>query len=193
MNNRDRASYFLTFSKLTKAICGCALISISACMIWPPGRGTGRGFGTGSIPVARIKANVLPAAPVKTMGTPFGSIAMGMLTEPPPYVKRRGVSVQLPSHEKPSSCCTLPPIVSPCPKYTNGGTTGIAAGMEMVEEGNVGGGCWAACTRVDVWMQESNKYMAQAPTINDPNASAILFITRPPNVTSNCVDWNYHQ
>jgi hypothetical protein len=187
-------SYFLTPSKLTRAICGWAVISMSACMTWPPGIGTGAGrFGAGSIPVTRISSTVFAAAPVKMTGTPLGIMAVGNRKAPPPYVKTRGLILQSPSHEKPSSCCTLPPIVSPLPKYCNGGTTGIAAGMEIVDGGSVGGGCWAACTRVDVWMPESSKDMQQAPTINDPKASVIFLITPPSEGNSNCAEWAYHE
>src|SRR5579863_4956057 len=98
--------YLLAPSVLTKVILGCALISICAFMIGPPGRGIGAGAGGGAIaPVICNNRSVFKAAPVKTIGTPVGTFVSEKLKAPPPYVNTRTVTVHR-SQEKPSSCCT---------------------------------------------------------------------------------------
>jgi hypothetical protein len=183
------------FCKLAKVMLGCALISMSACARRPPGSGTDRGgVGLGIAPTAINKIHVLWAAPVRTTETFPGTFVSGKLKLPPPYVSTLAVTVH-PSHEKPSSCCTLPPTFDPCPKNCNGGTTGIAPGMDIVEGGSVGAceDCWNACTRVNVWLPESAKNMQQAPTTNDPNASVTLDIRSPlDGERGDCAVWTYH-
>src|SRR6266403_730119 len=180
---RERILYFLTPSKLIKSRGPlCALISSFVLWIAVPGGGT-TGEGLGIAPVARNKLNVFNAAPVSRISTLRGSLEPGRLKSPPPYVKT-GVLIVHRSQDIPSKPVTAPLIVSSCPKYCSGGTTGTAAGMEIA--------VWPACTRVDVWMWASARDPNTAPTMNDPNASAVLLITSPSDGASNCSEWAYH-
>src|SRR6267154_878462 len=195
MKHRDKAagwvSYFLTPSKLTKSKgLLCALISsIVFWIAFPGGGATGAGFGIA--PVIRNRLNVFWAAPVKLISTFRGTLEPGSLKAPPPYVKT-GTAIVHRSQEKPSSCCTAPPTVEPSPKNCNGGTTGTAPGIEITEGGAwAWGGCWNACTRVDVWTSEKASNPQRIPTINDPNATVTLFI-HSPSTESNCSEWIYH-
>src|SRR5260221_9773449 len=197
-NCRDRVavgvSYFFAPSKLTRSRgLLCALISSVALWIAVPREGAwGSGFGLGIAPTMRSKLNVFWAAPVSTSPTLRGNLEPGRLKAPPPYVKTGTATVHR-SQEKPSSCCRLPPTMLSTPKYCSGGTTGIAAGIDMLESGRVGAcGAWDACTHVDVWMSESAKDPHIAPTMNDPNASTVLLIRSPQEGDLNCSDWAYH-
>jgi hypothetical protein len=196
MRYRDRAArlldYFAKPSRLMKVTgFGCALICSCAFWIMLPGGGaTGRGgaIGVGIAPVNRNKLSVLSAAPVRIIGIPDGIRVSEKLKAPPPYTSAEAVIKQS-LHAMPSICCRSPLISIPDTGNCSGGTIGTAFGKVIVDGGN----CWSACTRVDVWMDESAIDPNIAPTINDPNARAILVIKPPSNGNSNCSEWTYNE
>ena len=106
---------------------------------------------------------------------------------PPPYRSNEPWNSHR-TQSRPSSCCPSPPITEPTRWTAIAGIDGINPGAEIAP-------CCAAeaCTVVDVWLPESTRYVAEAPTINDPNAKVTLDISPPLEGSGgNCAVWIYH-
>lgn len=188
MKIRDRAglwvSYFFTPSKLTRVKLFWAFSSSVALIVGGCFWGCGGGARAGKAPSALSRFIVFRAAPFNSIGTLRRTWALLNRNAPPAYVNRSAAKTQ-PSQPIPSNGWTPPKIPPPWSGGPRGGTTGSAPEMSTFT--------WPACTRVDVWMSEDAMNAEEAPTINDPNASATLIITPPLKGKSNCVEWVYHQ
>jgi hypothetical protein len=176
------SNHFLNPAKLTKSAVPCVLISIVAVCIG----GCGLlcfGGGLGIAPKNRNMFSVFNAAPFRV--TVFDLIMhFSQLNAPPPYDMTDALIVH-PSQSIPSRGWSAPTMSPPIKRTARGGTVGSAAATRRV-------GC-CSCARVDVWMNKDVADETQAPTINDPNASATLVISSPSkSFQGNCTRWVYH-
>jgi hypothetical protein len=182
---RDRAVQCLFRpSALTRVTLLPALSSSSFFLFLFLGVVLGAGcWGLGNAPSTLSRFIVFSAAPFNSIGRLARTWALLSRYAPPAYVNRDGASTQ-PSQLIPSNGWMPPSITPPRIMPRRGGTTGSAPATTTPP--------WPACTHVDVWMSESATNAQQAPTINDPNASATLVITPPSGKKSNCTEWSYY-